>query len=531
MPEIPSTASRTLRWLILCLLALLLCGCGGGGGGAGSSSSAVRISISPASPIVAPGGTVAFQATVTGSSNQQVTWSASLGSITSDGDYTAPTATGTYTVVATSVADPSVTALASVSVQTINSVFVSVTPPTATVGYRGQVQFAATVSGTADQTVTWTASSGTISQQGLFTAPNYGTRVTVQAHSAANSASSASAEITVTNTGAIVQITPLSAKIPVLGTYQFTAKVLNVPNQAVTWTATGGTINGQGLFTAGDGLGNFSVTATSVANPSQSATVPIEITPVAITISVSNTQVVVGQSIQFSATVYGISNQSVTWSASAGTISATGLFTAPATPQSVTITATSTQNSGYTASETETVVNETDDFYSFDSGVPSVWSPTTWSTTPSGTPFLGLLGGSSQTATLSLGSLTAHTSLTVNFQVFVVGAWTGISGAAPFVVSVDGTQAFSQTFSNVAGDNQSFPSSSNSPPGTGAAATNSLGYTSSPAILYNDATYAISLTNVPHTANTVTIVFSSSLSGTLSQMSWGLKNVEVIANP
>src|SRR5271155_5367665 len=53
------------------------------------------------------------------------------------------------------------------------------------------------------------------------------------------------------------------------------------------------------------------------------------------------------QTAQFSAFLGGVST-SVTWSASGGTIDGTGLFTAPTAPGSVTITATSGQNTGTT---------------------------------------------------------------------------------------------------------------------------------------------------------------------------------------
>src|SRR6185503_19124416 len=62
-------------------------------------------------------GTQQFTATVTGASDTAVTWSASGGTITAAGLFTAPQIGGSYVVRATSVADPrsSGTALATVS--------------------------------------------------------------------------------------------------------------------------------------------------------------------------------------------------------------------------------------------------------------------------------------------------------------------------------------------------------------------------------------------------------------------------------
>lgn len=58
-----------------------------------------------------------------------------------------------------------------------------------------------------------------------------------------------------------------------------------------------------------------------------------------------STSIGVSQTAQFSAFLGGVST-SVTWSASGGTIDGTGLFTAPTAAGSVTITATSGQNTG-----------------------------------------------------------------------------------------------------------------------------------------------------------------------------------------
>lgn len=76
----------------------------------------VSVSVSPASVTLAPGGTQAFTATVTGTSNTAVTWGASGGSITSGGVYTAPSTPGTYIVGATSQADATKSGRATVTV-------------------------------------------------------------------------------------------------------------------------------------------------------------------------------------------------------------------------------------------------------------------------------------------------------------------------------------------------------------------------------------------------------------------------------
>jgi hypothetical protein len=75
------------------------------------------VTVQPVTATLAPGGTQQFTATVTGAANTAVTWSASGGTISAAGLYTAPQAGGSYVVRASSVADSrsSGTALATVS--------------------------------------------------------------------------------------------------------------------------------------------------------------------------------------------------------------------------------------------------------------------------------------------------------------------------------------------------------------------------------------------------------------------------------
>jgi hypothetical protein len=74
-----------------------------------------------------------------------------------------------------------------------------------------------------------------------------------------------------------ISISPTSATVTTGGTRQFTATVTNVSNTAVTWSATGGTVSATGLYTAGATPGTFSVTATTVAAPQQSATATVTV--------------------------------------------------------------------------------------------------------------------------------------------------------------------------------------------------------------------------------------------------------------
>ncbi len=77
---------------------------------------------------------------------------------------------------------------------------VSVTPLSATVASTQKQQFTASVTGTSNTAVTWTASTGSIDSAGLYTAPsvNAQTSVSVTAVSTANTSSKGNAFITVT---------------------------------------------------------------------------------------------------------------------------------------------------------------------------------------------------------------------------------------------------------------------------------------------------------------------------------------------
>ncbi len=75
-----------------------------------------------------------------------------------------------------------------------------------------------------------------------------------------------------------IQISPSSASVATGGVQQFTATVSGTTNAAVTWSAAGvGTVSTTGLFMAGSNPGSATVTATSVASPTRSASVAVTV--------------------------------------------------------------------------------------------------------------------------------------------------------------------------------------------------------------------------------------------------------------
>ena len=128
-----------------------------------------------------PSASTTLTATVTNfATDNKVNWTVSTGggtetpTQTASGvatTYTAPATPGIYTVTAASNELSSSTASATVNVYTAAAVAVSVTPTTKTLITGGTVTFAAIVTNAPSQAVTWTASSGTITSGGVYTAP------------------------------------------------------------------------------------------------------------------------------------------------------------------------------------------------------------------------------------------------------------------------------------------------------------------------------------------------------------------------
>jgi len=224
--------------------------------------------------------------------------------------------------------------------------------------------FTATVANTTNTAVTWSLSAavGSISAAGLYTAPATITTaqtVTVTATSVANPAVSAHATVSLTP-AVSVTLTPLSVSLTPSQTQAFTAMVANTTNTAVTWSlsAAVGSISTAGLYTAPASITTaqtVTVTATSVANPVVSAHATVSLTPIVnVTLNPTSVTLTPGQTQAFTATVANTANTAVTWSLSAavGSISAAGLYTAPAiitTAQTVNVTATSVANPAVSA--------------------------------------------------------------------------------------------------------------------------------------------------------------------------------------
>jgi len=181
------------------------------------------------------------------------------------------------------------------------SVSVSVNPPSASVAVNAQRQFSATVSGNANQSVTWDVNghvggNSTVgfidSISGLYTAPSAVPSpgiVTVHATSQAMTSAVGSASVTITGAPPVtVTISPTSAAVRVGRTHQFTATVKNASVTTVTWKVNGlaggnstvGKISSSGLYTAPNVVpspAQVTVSAASTADAAASASASVTI--------------------------------------------------------------------------------------------------------------------------------------------------------------------------------------------------------------------------------------------------------------
>ncbi|WLT30175.1 right-handed parallel beta-helix repeat-containing protein [Geothrix sp. PMB-07] len=156
-------------------------------------------------------------------------------------------------------------------------------------------------------------------------------------------------------------------------------------NSIPNGNATVGTITGSGnsvTYTAPKNVGNFVLAATSVSDPTKSDSAQVIVTPTtpitSVVVSPSTWSLNAGSQKQFATTVSGTGSydSAVTWSAQRGTITATGLYSAPATSGTDVVTVKSVQDPTKSATATVTVIGS-------DPVVPTVTavaiSPASWS--------------------------------------------------------------------------------------------------------------------------------------------------------
>jgi hypothetical protein len=235
---------------------------------------------------------------------------------------------------------------AKVVVRGVDGAKVVVTPAEATVASGATVGFVATgltkAGETAGVNVTWTATGGAISPSGDLTAGNAAGTYRVIATSAFGAADTSIVTITGTpdppDPVAAVILVPETASLTAGETLQFdaygrTGAGDSVP-VTVSYTATGGTIAGGGLYTAGSAAGTYRVVATSAADLADTAEVTIAEAAIArVTLLPDIAASRAGETTRFVASVWNTLDdlvpEPVTYQTTCGTVSGAGVFTAP----------------------------------------------------------------------------------------------------------------------------------------------------------------------------------------------------------
>jgi hypothetical protein len=313
----------------------------------------VVVTIQPGAASLFLGQTQAFQATVTGDADTNVTWqvnaatggSASTGTITAAGLFTAPAILppgASVSVTAVSQVNPKDSA--SVIVTLKDNISISIAPTAATISVSAAQLFTATLttgSGSPSTAITWAVNGvtggnttvGTIVANGstaaLYTAPGATPTpptVTVTAISVADTTKSASASVTIACSGTN-SISPGAANVALGITQNFGATFCPTATVAIVWDVNG--IPG-GNTTLGTIISTSSSTAQYTApislptsNPvtvhavAGSATVSAAVTivsNVSVTVAPSATSVAINQRATLTPSVANTSNTAVTWS-------------------------------------------------------------------------------------------------------------------------------------------------------------------------------------------------------------------------
>ncbi len=327
------------------------------------------VTVTPPSGTVAIGGTVQLGATLQDASGhplsgRSVAWissSAAVATVSTNGLVTAA-AVGSVTITATSEGK---SGTASITVTDVPVSSVEVVPASASVAQGGTVQLMATprdASGNAlaGRVVTWTSSSSgvaTVSATGLVTGVGAGSATITATTEGKTGTSSISVTFVPV---ASVAVTPPAPSIQVGQTVQLSATPSDasgtpLTGRVVTWSSSNSavaSVSSSGLVT-GKAAGSATITATSEGK-SGSAAVTVTTIPVAsVTVAPSAPSIVVGGSVQLTATPRdgagnALTGRAIAWvsdKTSIATVSASGLVTG-AMAGSATVTATSEGKSG-----------------------------------------------------------------------------------------------------------------------------------------------------------------------------------------
>jgi hypothetical protein len=337
-----------LSLAIFCVAAVEMPGCAGT---TSTGPAVVTIALLPTQVSIALSQSQQFQAIVTGASNKSVTWfaggvaggSATVGTISPSGLYTAPSAMPTpptITVTASSNADSSATASAVVTLT--GGIAIGISPTSATISTSAGQAFTASITGAGapSNALTWSVNGiaggnstlGTITSTGAASAfyvapavPPSPSTVRVTVTSVADPSKSASANVTIT-CSATNTISPPAATLSLAQTQTFSASFCLAAGTTITWDVNGiaggnsafGTIAPSGtntaMYRAPVDLPSPTTVVIHATSGTLSASASVTlVSNITITVSPSSATVQTTQRANFAPTLTGASDTSVSW--------------------------------------------------------------------------------------------------------------------------------------------------------------------------------------------------------------------------
>ncbi len=319
--------------------------------------------------------------TVTWSVNGVIGGDATYGTVSNSGRYSAPTtipSANTVSVRATSTAYPNKSSAVALKITQPPAQLWSTSPKTVPVGnftitLNGANFHAGSVVKFGDVSLPTTLLSSTgLGATGVALPTQAGGKIPITVvNTGLGGTTSSAVTLSVTSAPAVaVTVSPASTSVAAGNTRNFSVTVTGTSASAVIWAVNGmvggnasvGTISSSGVFTAPSlpppAPSTVTVQATCAAAPSAVGAAVVTVLaappppPVSVAVAPASVSLTAGAAQQFVATVAGAANTTVAWSVNSiaggnaviGTISPTGLYTAPPappTPASVTIRATS----------------------------------------------------------------------------------------------------------------------------------------------------------------------------------------------
>lgn len=322
------------------------------------------LSISPPTISLPPGGSITFTSVIIALPGKDgMTWTATGGTLTGGGtsvSYQAPMTEGTYQVSVASVVDPTLVATANVTVKVGAT---GGTPPSSSpFDILGFISGPSTL-GADHRLLSWStigttglslrdSNAGETDVTGTNSIDVIPNGTTIYTLTATDGKQYISRTVTVPGAGYAIAVVPTHVVMFPGVTFKF-GNSIYAPSNRVTWTCDGGNVAADGTYTAPSTPGTYIVTGTLVDDPSKTASAIVTVNQISLQITPGYVSLASGQSFGFGFQMFSLSGDTPTWTASAGSIQPNGLFTAPLSPGSVTITLTSSKD--LTVSTTATV--------------------------------------------------------------------------------------------------------------------------------------------------------------------------------